>query len=42
VLAWTWDVWSNTGGSSDLLIKDATGTPTVGERVNFKDWLAIH
>jgi hypothetical protein len=42
VLAWPWDVWSSTGGSSDLLIKDATGTPTDGERVSFKDRLAIH
>lgn len=41
-LAWIWDVWSSTGGRSDPLIKDATGTPTDGEGVTFKDWLAIH
>jgi hypothetical protein len=41
-LAWIWDVWSSTGGSSDPLIKDATGTPTDGERVSLKDRLAIH
>jgi endoglucanase len=42
VLPWCWDVWSSTGGSSNLLIKDASGTPTDGEGVTFKAWLAQH
>jgi hypothetical protein len=42
VLAGTWDACSSPGGNSDLLIKHATGTPTDGEGVTFKDWLAIH
>ena len=42
VMAWTWDDWSSTGGTSNLLIKDAAGTPTDGEGVTFKAWLATH
>jgi aryl-phospho-beta-D-glucosidase BglC (GH1 family) len=42
VLPWTWNDWSSTGGSADLLIKDALGTPTDGEGVNYKAWLAAH
>jgi hypothetical protein len=34
--------WSRTGGSSDLLIKETTGTPTDGERANFQDMLTIN
>jgi aryl-phospho-beta-D-glucosidase BglC (GH1 family) len=42
VLPWTWDVWSATGGTENLLIKDLKGTPTDGEGVTYKDWLAQH
>jgi hypothetical protein len=42
VLPWTWDNWINNGITSDLLIKDALGTPTDGEGVVYKAWLAAH
>ncbi len=42
VLPWTWDVWSSTGGTANLLIKDASGTPTDGEGVTYKAWLGQH
>jgi hypothetical protein len=42
VMAWAWDDWSSTGGSKNLLIKDALGTPTDGEGVTFKAWLLQH
>jgi endoglucanase len=42
VLPWTWDAWSPTGGKGNLLIKDASGTPTDGEGVTYKAWLAQH
>jgi hypothetical protein len=45
VVAWTWNVWNSspgTPGPNDLLIKDATGTPTDGEGVTFKNWIASH
>ncbi len=42
VVCWTWDVWSSTGGNANLLIKDASGTPTDGEGITFKNWLAQH
>jgi hypothetical protein len=42
VMVWAWDDWSSTGGSSNLLIKDAAGTPTDGEGVAFKTWLLQH
>ena len=45
VLAWTWDVWNDSSGNpgkEDLLIKDASGTPTDGEGVVFKNWVVRH
>jgi endoglucanase len=42
VMVWAWDDWSSTGGSSNLLIKDAIGTPTDGEGATFKAWLLQH
>jgi len=45
VLAWTWDRWNDSNGNpakENLLIKDAAGTPTDGEGVVFKSWLAGH
>jgi len=42
VLPWTWDDWSPTGGTTNLLIKDAIGTPTDGEGVTYKAWLTTH
>jgi hypothetical protein len=42
VMVWAWDDWSSTGGSSNLLIKDASGTPTDGEGTTFKAWLLQH
>jgi aryl-phospho-beta-D-glucosidase BglC (GH1 family) len=42
VMAWCWDDWSSTGGSANLLIKDASGTPTDGEGVAFKAWMVQH
>jgi hypothetical protein len=45
VLAWTWDTWKDSSGNpmtENLLIKDAAGTPTDGEGVAFKAWLAAH
>jgi endoglucanase len=43
VLAWAWDRWNDSNGNpgtQNLLIKDAAGTPTDGEGVTFKAWLA--
>jgi hypothetical protein len=37
VLGWAWDVWQN---PDDVLIKDATGTPTDGAGQVFHAWLA--
>lgn len=34
--------WSPTGGPTNLLIKDAAGTPTDGEGVAYKAWLTSH
>jgi chitodextrinase len=42
VLPWTWDDWSPTGGTTNMLIKDAIGTPTDGEGVTYKAWLTTH
>ena len=42
VLPWVWDNWFKTRVTSDLLIKDALGTPTDGEGVVYKAWLATH
>ena len=37
-LAWTWNPWQN---PSNVLIKDWSGTPTDGEGVFYKEWLAV-
>lgn len=39
VFAWTWNAWGSAGND---LIKDAGGSPTDGEGVTFKAWLANH
>jgi len=39
VMAWSWNVW---GATNDDLIKDASGTPTDGEGVAFKNWCVNH
>ena len=39
VVGWTWDVW---GDSENVLIKDASGTPTDGYGVTYRNWLLAH
>jgi endoglucanase len=43
VLGWTWDTWYSPGAAcSDVLIKDAAGTPTDGYGKVFHDWMVNH
>jgi len=39
LLGWTWDVWSD---ADNVLIKDASGTPTDGYGQVFQSWLLAH
>jgi endoglucanase len=41
-LGWTWNAWGHGAGCSDILIKDAAGTPTDGYGQVFHDWLINH
>ncbi|HEX3397399.1 MAG TPA: cellulase family glycosylhydrolase [Steroidobacteraceae bacterium] len=44
VFGWAWDTWTSPGATScsDVLIEDATGTPTPGYGVVFHDWMVNH